>query len=48
MSVTCGVSFGVCTIRLTRVDSRGSVIAGANSYVTDKPVTVTLTPVRVG
>lgn len=42
--VTCGVSFGICTIRLTRVDSTGSVIAGNNSYVTDKPVTVTLTP----
>lgn len=44
MAVNCGISFGICAVRLTRVDSRGSVIAGDNSYVTDKPITVTLTP----
>jgi hypothetical protein len=40
----CGVSFGVCTVRLTRVDSRGSVIAGDNSYVTDKALSVAVNP----
>ena len=44
MSVTCGVSFGVCVIRLTRVDASGNVIAGENSYVTDKPLSVALNP----
>lgn len=36
----CGVSFGVCAVRLTRVDADGNVIAGDNSYVTDKPLSV--------
>lgn len=40
----CGVSFGVCAIRVTRLDSLGNVIAGDNSYVSDKAVQVTLTP----
>lgn len=44
MSVNCGVSFGICTVRLTRVDAAGKVIAGLNSYVTDKPISVALNP----
>ncbi len=42
MSVNCGVSFGVCAIRVTRVDALGNVIAGDNSYVSDKVVNVGL------
>lgn len=41
---TCGPSFGACAVRLTRVDSDGKVIAGLNSYVTDKPISVALNP----
>ena len=44
MSVNCGVSFGVCAIRLTRVDADGKVIAGLNSYVTDKPLSIAFNP----
>lgn len=44
MSVNCGVSFGVCAVRLTRVDAEGNVIAGLNSYVTDKALSVALSP----
>lgn len=44
MSVNCGIPFGICTVRLTRVDSRGSVIAGLNSYVSDKAISVALNP----
>ena len=40
----CGVSFGVCAVRLTRLDANGNVIAGDNSYVTDKPLQITVTP----
>lgn len=43
MSV-CGFSFGVCAIRITRLDADGNVIAGDNSYVSDKPIQVTFTP----
>lgn len=44
MAATCGVSFGVCTVRLTRVDATGGVIAGNNAYVSDKPVSVAVAP----
>ena len=44
MAVNCGVSFGVCAIRVTKVDSVGNVVAGNNSYVTDKPISVALNP----
>jgi hypothetical protein len=44
MAVNCGVSFGLCRTRITRVDSNGNVIAGDNSYVTDSSLTVTVTP----
>jgi hypothetical protein len=44
MAVNCGVSFGLCVVRITRVDGAGNVIAGDNSYVTDKPISISLTP----
>jgi len=44
MANLCGVSFGVCTVRLTKVDCDGNVIAGNNSYVTDKPLSVAVNP----
>jgi hypothetical protein len=44
MSVNCGVSFGICAVRLTKVDAAGNVIAGDNSYVTDKPLSIALNP----
>jgi hypothetical protein len=44
MAFNCGVSFGICAARITRVDENGNVIAGANAYVTDKVVTVSATP----
>lgn len=41
----CGVSLHVCRIRVTRLDSVGNVAGGAdNSYVSDKPISVQLTP----
>lgn len=45
MAVNCGVSFGVCVVRLTELNDDGSVApAPDNSYVTDKPISVTVTP----
>lgn len=44
MAVTCGVSFGVCVARVTKVDAQGNVVAGANSYVTDAISQITLNP----
>jgi hypothetical protein len=44
MAVNCGVSFGICAVRLTRVDAAGNVIAGLNSYVSDKPISVAVNP----
>ncbi len=44
MAVNCGVSFGLCAVRLTVVDSAGNVVAGSMSYVTDSPIEITLTP----
>ena len=36
MAVNCGVSFGVCAVRVTTVDASGNVIGTSNnSYVTD-------------
>ena len=34
MAFNCGVSFGICATRITRLDDAGNVIAGANAYVT--------------
>jgi hypothetical protein len=44
MAVNCGVSFGLCAVRITRVDAAGNVIAGNNSYVTDTQLSVAVTP----
>lgn len=44
MAYNCGVSFGLCAVRVTRVDASGNVIAGDNSYVTDAAISLTLTP----
>lgn len=44
MAVNCGVSFGLCAVRLTVVDAAGNVLAGDYSYVTDKAISIGLTP----
>ena len=36
MAFNCGVSFGACLVRITRLDENGNVIAGDNAYVSDK------------
>lgn len=40
MASNCGPSFGICAVRLTKVDEVGNVIAGSNSYVSDKLISV--------
>lgn len=40
----CGVSFGACLARVTRLDSNGNVIAGTNTYVTDSIQSVSVNP----
>lgn len=40
MAFNCGVSFGACLVRITKVDANGNVIAGANSYTSDKPISI--------
>ena len=42
MAFNCVVSFGACLVRITRVDANGNVIAGDNSYVTDKPISISV------
>src|SRR3990167_10597218 len=45
MAVNCGVSFGLCVVRVTKVDATGVVVDPPdNSYVSDKPISITLTP----
>lgn len=45
MAVNCGVSFGICAVRLTSVDVTGAVEAGSdNSYVTDAPISIAVRP----
>ena len=45
MAVNCGVSFGLCAVRVTRVDASGNVDGTTdNSYVSDNPISITLTP----
>jgi hypothetical protein len=45
MAVNCGVSFGICRLRVTKVDAEGNVVnETGNSYVTDNVTQVTLTP----
>ena len=49
MAVNCGVSFGVCAVRVTQLDDTGCVIDEANnSYVTDKTVTISRHPEHRG
>ena len=36
MADICGVSFGACLVRVTRVDANGNVIAGDNAEI-DSP-----------
>lgn len=41
----CGVSFGLCVIRVTELDEDGNAVGGAGSgYVSDKPVTMGFNP----
>ena len=40
MAVNCGPSFGACRMRVTKLDEVGNVVAGSNSYVSDKLVSV--------
>lgn len=42
MAVTCGPSFGLCAVRVTELDATGNVTG--NFYVTNTPITVTVTP----
>lgn len=45
MAVNCGVSFGLCVMRVTKLDAAGNVVGGAdNSYVSDKVVSIGVTP----
>lgn len=44
MAANCGVSFGLCVARITKVDANGNVVAGDNAYVTDKPISIRVTP----
>jgi len=44
MAFNCGVSFGACLTRITRLDDAGNVIAGTNAYVSDKLISVGVTP----
>jgi hypothetical protein len=44
MAVNCGVSFGLCAVRITKVDATGAVVAGNYSYVTTNPISISLTP----
>lgn len=46
MAAICRAAIHLCRIRVTRLDSTGVATAGANnSYVTDKPVSLSVTPV---
>lgn len=45
MAVNCGVSFGVCAVRLTSVLVTGFPAPSPdNSYVTDKPISIAVRP----
>lgn len=45
MAVNCGYSFGLCAVRVTKLDETGTVIDEPdNSYVSDKAITISLTP----
>ena len=43
--MNCGVSFGVCRVRITKVDAQGNVAGTTdNSYVTDAVTSFSVTP----
>lgn len=45
MAVNCGVSFGLCAVRLTKVDAEGDVAPPPdNTYTSDKPISMSVTP----
>lgn len=45
MAFNCGVSFGICAVRLTKVNDDGSVSSDSpNSYVSDKAVSIGVNP----
>ncbi len=45
MAVACGVSFGLCAVRVTRLDENGVAEGGAgNTYTSDRAITVGLSP----
>lgn len=44
MAVNCGVSFGLCAVRVTQVDAEGNVVGGSTSYVSDNPISISVTP----
>lgn len=45
MAVNCGVSFGLCRTRITKLDDAGNVLGTIdNSYVTDNALSISLTP----
>lgn len=45
MAVACGVSFGLCAVRATRLDAEGDAVGGAgNTYTSDRAVTISLSP----
>ena len=44
MADVCGVSFGACLVRVTKLDANGNVVAGSNSYTTDSPISVGVNP----
>jgi len=45
MAANCGISFGLCAVRITQVDAQGNVVGTAdNSYVTDNPISISITP----
>lgn len=45
MAVACGVSFGLCAVRVTRLDADGNAVGGAgNTYTSDRAVTISLSP----
>lgn len=45
MAVNCGVSFGLCAMRITELDALGNAVGGAGSgYVSDKAVSIAVSP----
>ncbi len=45
MAVNCGVSFGLCRMRVTKLDGLGNVVNEAgNSYVSDRIVSIGVSP----